>query len=191
MFGMVAATVAIACAPTPPPTPTAAPVAPAPTASAASAQRLNGKVQSIASGKVTLDSGSAFTLAPDTRVIRSATATLADIKVGDYVAVTAKRQSDNTLLASAINVFPPSLNGVAPGQRPMTGGNLMTNATVDTVNADGLSVKFPDGTAQVKVAPDAKLMKLVDATQADIKEGLTISALVADNVARSVTIVST
>jgi Cu/Ag efflux protein CusF len=185
----MAATAVAACAPTPPPAPTPTP-APSPSAAAqaANTQRLTGKVTSVASGKVTLDSGKTFTLAADTRILRVMAATMSDLKVGDYVAVTAKRQPDDTLLASMINVFAPSQRGIAAGQFPMAGGNLMTNATIDRVDASGISVSFPNGNAVVKIAPDAKLMKLVEATAADVKEGVSVSAVVASDVARSVTI---
>ena len=129
-----------------------------------------------------------FTLAADTRIVRLLSATLSDLKAGDYIAVTAKKQPDATLLASMINVFAPSMRGIAAGQFPMSGGNLMTNATIDKVDASGISVSFPNGSAVVKVAPDAKLMKLVDATAADVKEGASVSAVVAGDVARLVTI---
>jgi hypothetical protein len=55
--------------------------------------------------------------------------TAADLHQGDYIAITAKRQPDNTLLASIVNVFPPSIGQVAPGQRPLPEGNLMLLAT--------------------------------------------------------------
>jgi Cu/Ag efflux protein CusF len=185
----MAATAIAACAPTPPPAPTPTP-APSPSAAAqaANTQRLTGKVASVASGKVTLDSGKTFTLAADTRILRAMAATMSDLKVGDYVAVTAKRQPDDTLLASMINVFAPSQRGIAAGQFPIAGGNLMTNATIDRVDANGIGVSFPNGNAVVKIAPDAKLMKLVEATAADVKEGVSVSAVVAGDVARSVTI---
>src|SRR5579872_5760898 len=75
-------------------------------AAAARGQRLSGLVQNITNGKITLDDGSSFTVSGDTRLTRVVAATLADLRVGDYVAVTAKRQSDNTLLATVVNVFP-------------------------------------------------------------------------------------
>jgi hypothetical protein len=187
-LGGLFAGAAVSCAPTPPPTPTAAPPSPTAASRATAPLRLNGKVASVATQKVTLDNGKSFTLATDTRIVRSLSATAKDLQVGDFVAITAKRQSDATLLASMINIFAPSMKGAGAGQRPMDGGNLMTNATIENVTADGFSAQFPGGTAQVKLAPDAKLMKLVDATPADVKEGETVAALVAGDIARSVSI---
>lgn len=165
------------------PRPATATVAPA-----ARGQRLSGIVQSVISGKVTLDDGNSFSLNPDTRLTRVASATLADLKVGDYVAVTARRQSDNTLLATVVNVFPEALRGSGAGQRPLNSGDLMTNATIDSVDPSGFTVKFPEGTAQVKLAPDAQITRQVAATPADLKEGVQVLAIVASGVAKSVTV---
>jgi predicted lipoprotein with Yx(FWY)xxD motif len=145
-------------------------------------------VQAVAGGQLTLTSGRGFALPASARVLRSVPITPTDLKPGDYVAITAKRQPDNTLLASIVNIFPPSLGQVAPGQRPMPEGNLMTNATIDQVQGTGFTVSFPGGGARVQLAPDARLARLVEASVAELQPGDTISAQVANAEARSVTI---
>ena len=192
----VVALVGTACGPTPTassPTPSAAPPAASPAAAVASpspapAERVDGVVQTVAGGQLTLTSGRGFTLPASARVLRSVPITPTDLKPGDYVAITAKRQPDNTLLASIVNVFPPSLGQVAPGQRPMPEGNLMTNATIDQVQGTGFTASFPGGGARVQLAPDARLARLVEASVAELQPGDTISAQVANEEARSVTI---
>ena len=183
--------------PTPLPTPTvvAAPTATAPVAPAANSNaapagtRISGTVQTLSGSNVTLGDGTSFTISPDTRILHSVEESVSDLQSGDLVAVTAKKQDDGTLLASVVNVFPKSLqNNIRQGQSPMAAGNLMTNAAVDTVANGGFTVKFPDGTAQVKLAPDAKVTKLTDGTLADVKVGSTLLGLVTNGVARSVTI---
>jgi hypothetical protein len=156
-------------------------------AAAARGQRLSGLIQTISNGMITLDDGTSFTVSSDTRLTRVVQATLADLRVGDYVAVTAKRQSDNTLLATIVNVFPDTVRGVGAGQRPLNSGDLMTNATIDSVDATGFTVKFPEGTAQVKLSPDAQITRQVTATLTDLKEGSQVLAVVANGVAQSVT----
>src|SRR5581483_9908631 len=59
-------------------------------------ERLSGTVQSVAAGKVTLKDGNSFALAPQTVVTKRAPITVGDLKVGQTVAITAKRQPDNT-----------------------------------------------------------------------------------------------
>lgn len=177
-----------------PPAPTATPVpASSPAAAAATpptnpAERDDGTIQAVANGTITLSDGKTFSVVSKTRIIRTESIKAGDLKTGDYVAVTAKRQTDNTLLASVVNVFPSSLKGVGVGQRPMTGGNLMTNATVDKIDGDSFTVTFPGGGAQVKLAPDAQLNRLVDATLDDLKAGTTVSALVQQGTAQSISI---
>jgi hypothetical protein len=113
----------------------------------------------------------------------------ADLKPGLFVAVTATRQPDNTLLATIASVFPASLSANVPGgQRPLPEGNLMTNATIDQVSGNSFTVTFPGGGARVTLAPNAQVIKQVDATPADITPGTTLSASVSNGAAVSVTI---
>jgi hypothetical protein len=114
--------------------------------------------------------------------------TAADLHQGDYVAITGKRQPDNTVLASIVNVFPPSLGQVAPGQRPMPEGNLMTNASIDQLQGDALTVTFPGGGARVQLAPDATITRQVDASLDELHQGDNGTMQVVDNAARTVTI---
>ena len=194
-----AATAVPTAAPTPAPTAaasTAAPTAAAATpASAAAAQptqnaasRINGKIQTIAGDKVTLADGTSFTVPATVRIISTVPTQASDLQVGQYVAVTAKRQPDNTLLASIVNVFPPEMKGVGVGQRPMTGGDLMTNATISAVTSGGFTVTFPGGGAQVTLAPDAKVNTFKLMTLSDLTAGTSVSALIADGVARQLAV---
>jgi hypothetical protein len=114
--------------------------------------------------------------------------TAADLHQGDYIAITAKRQPDNTLLASIVNVFPPSLGQVAPGQRPLPEGNLMTNASIDQLQGNAFTVTFPGGGARVQLAPDATITRQVDASLDEVHQGDSVIMQVVDNAARSVTI---
>lgn len=152
------------------------------------AERINGTIQSVANGKVTLDDGKSFTVDDKTRIIRIEPATPGDLMAGDFVAVTAKRQPDNTLLASMINVFPASMKGVGVGQRPMQGGNLMTNATIDKIDSSGFTVTFPGGGARVTLASNCQISKLIDGSLSDLKAGEMVSALVDQGIARSITV---
>lgn len=164
---------------------------PAPTTSGqptSSGQRVNGTVQTVAGPTITLTDGRTLELDPNTSVIRVQPATPADLAPQEYVAITATRQQDGTLLASMINVFAESQRGLGAGQRPMAGGNLMTNATITSINGDTFTASFPGGDAMVKLAPDVKVMKFVASGPQDITAGKTISALVVNDVARSISI---
>ncbi len=202
----LAAIAAAACSPAASPAPTSAPApttapaaaapaaspaaapAPSPVPSAVAAEPVNGVVQSFSGTQLTLASGRSFSVPSTARIQRQTLIGGSDLKVGDYVAVTAKRQPDNTLLASIVNVFPPSLGQVAPGQRPMPEGNLMTNATISETTGNGFTVTFPGGGARVQLAPDARVTRSTDATTSDLTPGVSVTAQVVDNAARVVTI---
>ena len=197
---VLAAIAATACSapasPAPPPPATSAPPAPAPSPAAAvapspspvAAEPVNGVVQSVSGSQLTLTSGRAISLPPNVAVRRSLAIQGSDLKVGDYVAVTARRQPDNTLLATIVNVFPPSLGQVAVGQRPLPEGNLMTNATIGETTANGFTVTFPGGGARVQLAPGARVTRTLDAAPSDLTAGESVTAQVVDGVARTVTI---
>src|SRR5690348_11011919 len=116
----IAATLTAACASASPPAPTAttAPAVPttaptvaaAPTTSAATTpgapgtitvpQSTDGTVKSIGDGKLTLVEGQTFNLTDKTNYSLRSPVQVSALQPGQYVAVTAKRQPDNTLAAS-------------------------------------------------------------------------------------------
>jgi hypothetical protein len=151
-------------------------------------QRVNGTVQSVDNGRVTLKEGGGFAVNDQTRVTRRTASSASALQPGQIVAITAKRQPDNTLLASLVVVFPTAPTGFQLGQSPLDQGNLMTNATVDKVSGNSFSVTFPGGSAQVTVAPDGQVATLTIGTAADIKPGAVVSAAVRDGVAQTVAI---
>jgi hypothetical protein len=172
-----------------PPQAPAAAAGTAPAAPANPATRINGRVQTVASNTITLADGTSFTVTPTTRVVLQQAMTPADLKPGLFVAITATRQPDNTLLATIVSVFPASQSTSAPaGQRPLPEGNLMTNATIDQVSGNTFTVTFPGGGAKIMLAPNAQLTRRVDATPADIKPGTMVSASVSNGEAQSVTV---
>ncbi len=172
-----------------------APAATTPAARAAAAtpaanpvERVSGTVQRVEGDTVSLMEGGSFTVTEQTAITRREPGTVAALQPGRTVAVTAKRQPDNTLLASLVTVFPTAPNGFPLGQRPLDGGNLMTNATVDTVQGNAFTVTFPGGGARVNLAPDAKITLLAAGSRADITVGEMVSASVRDGVAQTLSL---
>jgi hypothetical protein len=149
---------------------------------------VDGTVQAVAGSTLTLANGRSVSVPDSARVTRSTVITAADLHQGDYVAITAKRQPDNTLLASIVNVFPPSLGQTRPGQFPLPEGNLMTNASVDQIEGNRFTVSFPGGGARVELAPDARVTRQLDASLADLHPGDAVTLQVVDGAARFVTI---
>jgi hypothetical protein len=162
--------------------------------------RVSGTIQRVDGDQVTLQSGERFAVTSDARIIRSVPVDPTTLQPGDFVAVTAKRQPDNTLLASIVNIFPDSMRGLGIGQRPMDDGNLMTNATIsdgpnlmtnatiDTASGRSFSVTFPDGNDEVHLADDAKVNQFEAADTSALTTGASISASVTDGNAQFLTI---
>ena len=173
-------------------TPSPAAVSASPSPSAGAATRVQGKVQSATASKLTLADGATLELSATTRITRTDPATPADLKPGVFVAITAKQQPDQTLLASMVSIFPESLSRVvAPGQRPLAEGNLMTNAaiaSIDQVSATSFTVTFAGTTAKVVLAPTVVILKQTDVKAESIAAGTTISASVVNGVAQSIQI---
>src|SRR5207245_8094079 len=126
------------------------------------------------------------------RIVRNDHATIADLKPGLFVAVTARQQPDNSLLASIVNIFPASLAANVPaGQRPLPQGDLMTNASiasVDQVSGSSFTVSFSGGSAKVVLAPGAIVTKQTDVKAQDIAPGTKIVALLRNGAVQSIQI---
>lgn len=155
------------------------------------ATRLTGTVQLVNGNTVTLNEGGSFTLAAQTMITRTVPGSRSDLVPGVAVAVTAKQQPDNSMLASAVSVWPGGPGGPSldlHGPTPLDAGNLMTNETIDSITGNTFSATFPGGGAKVTLAPDVKIAVRLAATPADIKAGATVSASVLNGVAQSVTI---
>jgi hypothetical protein len=143
--------------------------------------------------EVVLQDGEQFAVSPNAQIIRVVPADAQSIAPEEFVAVTARRQDDGTLLASQVNIFPESMRGQGEGQRPIDAGNLMTNATVEDLSVDlmtnatideatpqSFTVSFPGGTDRVRLADDARVSRFEPATAADLQPGTEISAFVND-----------
>lgn len=116
-------------------------------------------------------------LAPNAPVNQVVKASLADIKQGDYIAVTAMPQPDGSQKAVAILIFPEAMRGVAEGHRPwdLSPNSTMTNATVasevKSVDGETLNVTYQGGQQKVIVPPTAEIVTYKKATAADLKAG--------------------
>ena len=153
------------------------------------ATRVTASVKSVGPEGVALSDGTMFALAPNARVVRQELVCMSDLKVGMYVAITGKRQPDNTVIASIVSVFPASVAANVPsGQSPRPGGNLMTNATISEISGRTFTVTFEGGGAKITTAPDAQLIKQTDASVGDIKTGVLVTATVNNGVAQNLLI---
>lgn len=117
-----------------------------------------------------------------TRVSRRIAVTLDDIKAGDYIGASSRKDADGSLTAVYINIFPPSLrNQIPEGESPWLGGNVMTNAVVTEyvtgISGRTLLVKFRDATVRINVPPDTEITRYFVTTRADLRVGRRVLAI--------------
>ena len=102
---------------------------------------------------------------------------LADVKQGVFVGITAMPQPDGTQKAVEIHIFPEALRGTGEGHRPwdLMPNSTMTNANVDSevASADGkeLVLKYKDGEKKFIVPANVEVVMFAPAAVADLKPG--------------------
>jgi len=146
--------------------------------------RVRGTVQSVDGSMLTVKSRDGADLKiklADNAVIRTVTGkTIADVKQGLFVGITAMPQPDGTQKAVEIHIFPEAARGTGEGHRPwdLTPGSTMTNANVDSEVAisDGkkLVLKYKDGDKTFIVPDNVKVVMFAPGTPADVKPGAKI-----------------
>jgi hypothetical protein len=146
--------------------------------------RVRGTVQSVDGSMLTVKSRDGADLKiklADNAVVRTVTGkTVADVKQGLFVGITAMPQPDGTQKAVEIHIFPEAARGTGEGHRPwdLMPGSTMTNANVDSEVAisDGkqLVLKYKDGDKTFIVPDNIKVVMFAPGTAADVKPGAKI-----------------
>ncbi len=146
--------------------------------------RVRGTIDSISDGTmdVTARDGAKLKVkVADNAVVRTVVAkTVADVKQGEFVGITAMPQPDGTQKAVEIHIFPEAARGTGEGHRPwdLMPGSTMTNANVDSEVAisDGkkLVLKYKDGDKTFVVPDNIKVVLFAPGSAADVKPGAKI-----------------
>ncbi len=117
-------------------------------------------------------------LAEPPRIAAMVKSSLAEIKEGSFIGVSAMPQPDGSQKAYAVHIFMDAQKGVVAdrfGEWDSRPGSTMTNANVATSVAgkDGqdLLVKYKDGEKKVIVPPGIPIAKYVPGSAADLKVG--------------------
>lgn len=104
--------------------------------------------------------------------------TLAQVRPGDFLALTSNRRTDGSLSAYEVRRFPKPLN---PGHRPFDGreDQTMTNATVGAMvqAASGreLTMTYERGAQKIVVPADAVIFDLVPGERAQLVPGAPVN----------------
>ncbi len=116
-------------------------------------------------------------LADDVKVLAVDRRSLADVKQGVFVGITAMPQPDGTQKAVEIHIFPDALRGTGEGHRlwDLMPNSTMTNANVDSeiTGSDGkeLVLKYKDGEKKFVVPANVEVVMFAPAVVADLKPG--------------------
>ena len=146
--------------------------------------RIRGTIESVDGAMLTIKSREGTDLkvrmTDNVAVFGVAKTSLAEIKAGSYIGVSAMPEPDGTQKAIAVHIFPESQRGAAEGFRPwdLRANSTMTNATVaETVKGtDGqnILVKYKDGEKKVVVGPDTPIVAFVTGNKDELKPGAKI-----------------
>jgi Cu/Ag efflux protein CusF len=148
--------------------------------------RVSGTVEKVDGDKVVVKPNGGtdvtLTLTAKAMIVAVVKASLADIKLGDFVGSAAMPQADGSQKALEVHIFAESMRGTGEGHRPFTvPGSTMTNGTVgDLVTATSgntLTVKYKDGEKKIVVGPDVPVVRYVVTDRGELKPGARIVAL--------------
>ena len=147
--------------------------------------RLRGTITAVEGSMLSVRSREGENLAlqmPDNVAVAVAKAIkFEDIKQGDYVGATTRKQPDGSMVAVEVHYLAPT---VPEGQTPwdLEPGSTMTNAKVSaSVAATGkreLTLQFKGGSQKIMVPESAALVRTVPGTRADLKPGEYVFAIV-------------
>ena len=117
-----------------------------------------------------------FKLTPDTKIVGAIDAQLGAIKPNTYIGTSAAPQSDGTLKAIEVHVFPESMRGAGDGHYPwdLDGANTMTNGAVGALAGTSgrtMMVKYEGGERKVVVPEGTPIVAFEPADRSIVKPG--------------------
>ena len=144
--------------------------------------RIRGEIQAVDGSMLTIKARNGdimkIKLADNARITAMVKASLADIKQGTFIGVTAMPQPDGSQKAIGLHIFMDAQRGVVPARFSpwdREPGSTMTNADVESTVAgvDGqvIMVKYPEGEKKVIVPPDTPVVRFVPGNASDLKPG--------------------
>jgi len=118
-------------------------------------------------------------IANDTGVSLISKLDFASVPKGSFVGAAAIPQSDGTLKAQEVLVFPEAMRGIGEGHRPwdLTPDSTMTNAVIDDIKGRVYTLKYKDGQKLVTVPPEAPIVTTGRGSKDLLKPGAHIFAV--------------
>jgi hypothetical protein len=113
-----------------------------------------------------------------TEIVFAKPMSVAEIRPGDFLAITSVKASDGTLTAYEVRRFPKPLN---PGHRPFDGRDdqTMTNATVtamvQSANGPELTMSYEGGAQKIVLPEKASISTLVPGSRGQLMPGAPVN----------------
>ena len=113
-----------------------------------------------------------------TEIVFARPMALAEIRAGDFLAITSVKGSDGTLTAYEVRRFPKP---ISPGHRPFDGRDdqTMTNATVGAMvrsaNGRELTMTYEGGAQKIVLPENASISNLVPGSRAQLVPGAPVN----------------
>jgi hypothetical protein len=126
-----------------------------------------------------------LTIADKPQIAGIVKASLADIKQGSFIGVTAVPQADGTQKALEVHIFPESMRGTGEGHYPwdLRPQSTMTNANVEqvvtAVEGRTLTLKYKTGEKKIFVPAEAPIVMYVPGDKGDLKPGAKVLIMAA------------
>lgn len=153
-------------------------------AQAADALRVRGTVVSFESSLLTVKTRQgdtdAIKLDAGWKISGVASASVKDIKQGDFLGVASVSKADGGSGALEVVVFPAALKGTGEGDRPwdLQPNSRMTNGTVADVtdiNGRAVTLTYDNGqTKKISIPDNTPVVTFATATPTDLKPGATV-----------------
>jgi len=118
-------------------------------------------------------------LTPTTRLQSLVKNSLADVKVGDFLASTGVKGTDGKIHAIEVRIFPEATpDGGRQFAWDLGSDSVMTNATVGTVaeapQGKLVHVKFKDGESEYSIGPEVPILAPVPGDKSLLKPGVAV-----------------
>ncbi len=159
-------------------------------AAAQSPTRVRGTISAFDGKTLTVDGKARIVVGEKTEIVFTQPMTLAEIRPGDFLALTSTKRADGSLSAYEVRRFPKP---VSPGHRPFDGRDdqTMTNATVgamvQSANGRELTMTYEGGAQKIMVPENAAVSTLVPGHRAQLVPGAPVSLTMdADGVAQRI-----
>jgi hypothetical protein len=143
--------------------------------------RVRGTIESVDGSMLSVKARDGATvkvkLADNVRLRTLNKMSVADVKPGVFVGITAMPLPDGTQKVVEVHIFPEAMRGTGEGHRPwdLMPNSTMTNANIETAvaSADGqqLVLKYKDGEKKFIMSPNVEVVMFAPATMADVKPG--------------------